>query len=150
MSRTLSASQLPTSDFDFTSGHKVSFSTVGVAPIARYYVSGKSGSFRPVLSSGVLLWKSIGCSVDYHSDFTTGELTDACSAFDPDGSGSAPLKGLRQSNGETLLLGLGLNNGRIGMEARAERVLGGGARAASGRFSFGSTLSLVMRVHPGR
>jgi len=88
--------------------------------------------------------------VDYHSDFTTGELTDACSAFDPDGSGSAPLKGLRQSNGETLLLGLGLNNGRIGMEARAERVLGGGARAASGRFSFGSTLSLVMRVHPGR
>jgi len=146
----LRGSELATSDLVFTSGYKVSLSTVGVAPIARYYIRGKPGSFRPVLSSGVLLWQSIGCSVDYHSELDTGVLTDGCDGFDPGLSGSAPLKRLKQSNGTTLLLGLGLNNGRIGMETRAERVLGDGAQTASGRFRFGNTLSLVVRVHPGR
>jgi hypothetical protein len=143
---------LEASEF-LTSNSKISFATLGVAPIARYYVRGMPGSFRPVISSGVLLWKSIGCSVDYDSDIGGGFFggtgqTKSCDDFSPDESGSRPLKGLGAASGGTVLFGFGLSNGTLGLEARAERPLGDGARATSGGFRFGSTLSLMARFHP--
>jgi hypothetical protein len=58
------------------------------------------------------------------------------------------LNGLGAASGGTVLLGFGLSNGRIGLEARAERPLGDGARATIGGFRFGSTLSLMVRFQP--
>ena len=143
---------LEVSEF-LTSNSRISFATLGVAPIARYYVRGKPGSFRPVISSGVLLWKSISCSVDYDSDigggfFGSSGLTKPCNDFNPDESASMPLNGLGDASGGTALFGFGVSNGTMGLEARAELPLGDGARASSGAFRFGSTLSLIARFHP--
>jgi hypothetical protein len=145
--------RLKLSEF-LTSNSRVSFATVGIGPVARYYVRGKEpGSFRPVISSGLLLWKSISCSVDYDSDIGGGflggdDLTKPCDDFSPDESGGRPLNGLGAASGGAVLIGFGVSNGTVGLEARAERPLGDGARTTSGRFRFGSTFSLMARFHP--
>jgi hypothetical protein len=145
--------ELAVSD-DFTSNYTISFATLGVASIARYYVPGPRRSFRPVVTAGVLLWKSISCSVDYDSSIGGGflgssDLTEGCDELDPNLSGEPSLlAGLGHSSGARLLLGLGLTDRRLGLELRYEPALGNGARATTTLFGFGSTVSLLARFYP--
>lgn len=132
----------------FTSKTTMAFSTIGLAPMARFHLLGRRASFAPVVSSGVLLWKSIGCSVDYDSDFESGRLTNPCGDYATGEQANGPLEKLSHASGATLLLGLGLSNGRIGFELRTERRLGGGIPTPNGAFAFGNTVSLLARFHP--
>lgn len=132
----------------FASKTTISFSTIGIAPMAQFHLRGKRATFAPVVSTGVLLWKSVGCSVDYDSDFDNGRLTDTCRDWTSEEPGRGPLEKLSGASGATLLLGLGLSNGRIGFELRAERRLGDDARTPNGAFAFKNTVSLIARFHP--
>ena len=135
---------------EFTSNTAISFSTIGIAPTARFHPRGRRSSFAPVISSGVLLWTAIGCAVDYDSDFEGGRLTDTCSDYASAGEvrSAGPLEKLSGASGATLLLGLGLGNDFVGFDLRAERRLGAGARTPNGAFAFGNTVSVMARFRP--
>jgi hypothetical protein len=135
---------------DFASNTTISFSTIGVAPTARFYLRGRHSSLAPVISSGILLWKEIGCAVDYDSDLDSGRLTDTCSDYAGAGEvrSAGPLQKLSVANGATLLLGLGLGNDFVGFDLRAERRLGAGARTPDGALAFGNTVSVMARFRP--
>lgn len=134
----------------FESNHTISFSTIGLAPTARFHLRGRRSSFSPVVSSGVHVWKEIGCSVDYDSDFDSGRLTEACSDYAREGDGqlAGPLEKLGHANGATFLLGLGLSNDLVAFDLRAEKRLGSGARTPNGAFAFGNTVSVMVRFRP--
>lgn len=132
----------------FTSKTTISFSTIGFAPTARFHLGGRRSSFAPVVSSGILLWKNAGCSVDYDSDFDSGRITEPCGDYAAGEAGTGPLEKLGDASGATLLLGLGVSNARIGFELRMEKRLGSGARTPNGEFAFGNTLSVIARFHP--
>jgi hypothetical protein len=134
----------------FESNTTISFSTIGFAPTARFHLLGRRSSFAPVISSGVLLWKEIGCSVDYDSDFVGGRLTDSCGDYGGEGEvrSAGPLEKLSRASGATLLLGVGLSNDFVGFDLRAERRLGSGARTPNGAFAFGNTVSVMARFRP--
>jgi hypothetical protein len=134
----------------FESNNTISFSTIGLAPTARFHLRGRRSSFAPVVSSGVHVWKAIGCSVDYESDFGSGSYTEGCSDYAPDGEvqSPGPLEKLGHASGATLLLGLGLSNDLVAFDLRAERRLGDGARMPNGTFAFGNTVSVMARFRP--
>jgi hypothetical protein len=134
----------------FESNNTISFSTIGFAPTARFHLRGRRSSFAPVVSSGVHVWKEIGCSVDYDSDFDSGRLTEACSDYARDGEvqSAGPLEKLGHASGATLLLGLGLSNDLVAFDLRAERRLGSSARTPNGAFAFGNTVSVMARFRP--
>ena len=132
----------------FTSGTTISFSTIGLAPIARIHFPGPKGSIRPFLSSGVLLWKTIGCSVDYNSDFDSGVLTEPCGDYNTGESENGPLEKLSHPTGATMLVGIGFGNARLSAEVRAERMLSGAVKAPNSMFAFGNTVSLMARFCP--
>jgi hypothetical protein len=135
---------------EFTSNTAISFSTIGIAPTARFHLRGRRSSFAPVVSSGVLLWKEIGCAVDYDSDFEGGRLTDTCRDYGSEGGvqSSGSLERLSSANGATLLLGFGLSNDFVALDLRAERRLGSSARTPDGAFAFGNTVSVMARFRP--
>jgi hypothetical protein len=135
---------------EFRSNNTISFSTIGVAPTARFHLRGRRSSFAPVVSSGVHVWKAIGCSVDYESDFSSGRYTEACGDYAREGEvqSAGPLGKLGHASGATLLLGLGLSNGLVAFDLRAERRLGSSARTPNGAFAFGNTVSVMARFRP--
>jgi len=132
----------------FESNTTISFSTIGIAPTARFHLLGRRSSFAPVVSTGVLLWKEIGCSVDHDSDFDSGRLTDSCSDYGGDAPSAGPVAKLSGASGATFLLGVGLSNDFVGFELRGEKRLGSGARTPNGAFAFGNTVSVMARFRP--
>ena len=123
----------------------VSFDELGIAPVARFQVGNKTQPVRTVVSTGLKVWQSTGCSIDYKSDFDSGTLTDSCDGFAPD---TGPFKGLERSAGVSLLLGIGIRGGKHGGEIRLEQPLGNGARSDSKTLQFGQTVSVLYRVYP--
>lgn len=133
---------------EFASNTTISFSTIGIAPTARFQLGGRRSSLRPVISSGILLWKEIGCSVDYDSEFDSGRLTETCSDYASEVQSPSPLESLSRASGATFLLGFGLGNDFVGFDLRAERKLGAGARTPNGELAFGNTISVMARFRP--
>ena len=134
----------------FESNNHITFSTIGLAPTARFHLRGRRSSFAPVVSTGVQVWKAVGCSVDYDSDFDSGRLTEPCSDYarEGDGQSAGPLEKLGHASGAAFLLGLGLSNDLVAVDLRAERRLGSSARTPNGAFAFGNTVSVMARFRP--
>jgi len=134
----------------FESNNNITFSTIGLAPTARFHLRGRRSSFAPVVSTGVQVWKAVGCSVDYDSDFDSGRLTEPCSDYarEGDGQSAGPLEKLGHASGATFLLGLGLSNDLVAVDLRAERRVGSSARTPNGAFAFGNTVSVMARFRP--
>lgn len=134
----------------FESNNTIAFSTIGFAPTVRFHLRGRRSSLAPVVSSGVHVWKAIGCSVDYDSDFASGRLTEPCGDYAGEGVGpsAGPLGKLDHASGATFLVGLGLSNDLVAFDLRAERRLGSSAKTPDGAFAFGNTVSVLARFRP--
>jgi hypothetical protein len=129
----------------FVNDPSVSFDELGIAPVVRFQVGNKTQPVRTVVSTGLKVWKSTGCSVDYKSDFMGGTFTDSCDGFAPD---TGPFKGLDGATGVSFLLGIGIRGGTHGGEIRLEQPMGSGARSTSRSLQFGRTVSVLYRVYP--